>query len=141
MSEFFREVGSVRVIKVDKDVPRLKRLRLYCEQAGAWWNLQVRGPLLLANGSEGKDFVVATATLYPADMVALRDEIEDLCGPGPEPKRKAELFDRALAALLALRDAAPCQNGCPRGDPTCASEAARVVLHDARELGYLPPEG
>lgn len=139
MSEFFREVGSVSVIKVDKDVPRLKRLRLYCEQARAWWNLQVRGPLLLANGSEGKDFVVATATLYLADMVALRDEIEDLMGP--EPRRKAELFDRALTALSALRAAAPCQNGCPRGDPTCASEVARVVLHDARELGYLPPEG
>jgi hypothetical protein len=53
------------------------------------------------------------------------------------PERQQQLLDRALYALAYLRSVCPCQNGCKRGDLTCASERARMILSDAREWGYM----
>jgi hypothetical protein len=52
-------------------------LRLYCENADQTWNLQVRGVLLRADGSAGRDFVVATAPLNREQMLALRKSIDE----------------------------------------------------------------
>lgn len=52
-------------------------LRLYCESADQTWNLQVRGALVRADGSDGKDFVVATAPLNREQMLALRKSIDE----------------------------------------------------------------
>ncbi len=52
-------------------------LRLYCENADQTWNLQVRGILKRADGSDGKDFVVATAPLNRDQMLALRKSIDE----------------------------------------------------------------
>jgi hypothetical protein len=134
--ELFREVG-VQVLKV-KGVERLKRLRLYCVQARSWWALQIRGPVSIGGG-EGKDFIVANASLSKEDMAALRDEIDRQLGEARGgPTRDRDLLDRALKTLEHLREVSPCRNNCARGDTTCASEAARMVLNDARERGYLP---
>lgn len=40
------------------------------------WALQVRAPITLANGREGNDFVIATATLNRDDLLALRGAID-----------------------------------------------------------------
>lgn len=58
-----------------------------------------------------------------------------------DTEREAELALLALRACIALedlRDLAPCQDGssCTRGDTTCANEVARMVLVDARAMGY-----
>jgi len=42
------------------------------------WTLQIRDYLRLYNGARGKDFVVASATLHAADLLALRDALTAL---------------------------------------------------------------
>lgn len=57
-----------------------------------------------------------------------------------DTEREAELALLALRACIALDDlraVCPCQNGCTRGDTTCANEVARMVLIDARAMGYF----
>lgn len=62
-----------------KNVEPEPAVRLYCEQQGATWNLQIRA--FRASGSrygKGKEFFVATAPLDVEDMRALRDAIDQL---------------------------------------------------------------
>jgi hypothetical protein len=75
--DLYRALDRVDVRKV-KDVPPDSGVRLYCTQRGdgGAWCLQVRGMIRLANGQEGKDFVVASASVYREDMLALRDAID-----------------------------------------------------------------
>jgi hypothetical protein len=42
----------------------------------ARYALQVFAPMKLANGGEGRDYMIATASLSPQDLVALRAEID-----------------------------------------------------------------
>ncbi|HZJ67668.1 MAG TPA: hypothetical protein VFD36_29395 [Kofleriaceae bacterium] len=51
-------------------------LRLYCAQADTTWNLQLRAPLRLANGKDGKDFMIATASVPKDVLIALRNAID-----------------------------------------------------------------
>ncbi len=76
MKEFFKPIDHVTASKVN-DVPRTRAIRLYCYQSGSAWNLQVRGPLSLVDNREGKDFIVATANLKKADLLALRAAIDE----------------------------------------------------------------
>lgn len=69
--EFRRVIDWIRIRKVNVEPERI--LRLYCELSGGLWKLQIRGPLSLSDGSDGKAFVVATASLNRDSLVALRD--------------------------------------------------------------------
>jgi hypothetical protein len=62
-------------IRAVDGVERESAIRAYCEMSNAAWVFQVRGPMRLRNGREGKDFVVATATLERDELLALRDAI------------------------------------------------------------------
>jgi len=60
-------------------VGREKAIRLYCEQRGVSWLLQVRGPRLNRGGLiEGKAFMIANAWMNREDLIALRNAIESL---------------------------------------------------------------
>ena len=82
MVDFSRPV-STHIQKVN-DVPRDKALRLYPGFTGVgqrtdwYWNLQVRSPMGIGSSgfTEGKDFVVATATCHLDDLFALRAQID-----------------------------------------------------------------
>lgn len=75
---FYRPVHSAGA-SVVKDVEREHAIRLYCEQSGESWLLQVRGPQRLGLGHrEGKAFMVAGAMLNRDDLIALRDAINAL---------------------------------------------------------------
>lgn len=43
---------------------------------GARYALQIFAPIKLAGGRDGKDYVIATASLSPRDLVALRAEVD-----------------------------------------------------------------
>jgi hypothetical protein len=60
------------------DVERESAIRMYCSQSGTTWTLQVRGPFRHhgGHGDEGKDFIVASASLSRADLLALRRAID-----------------------------------------------------------------
>ena len=80
MSQFYCPLPHVDVMKADPKVPgadREKAIRLYCDQAGTTWALQVRGPIRLANGREGKDFIIAAAKMSREDLQALRAAIDE----------------------------------------------------------------
>jgi|GEM_PF-3029251 len=72
--QFYRRT-STNIRAVD-NVERESAVRAYCEQMGTTWALQVRGPMKLRGGREGKDFVVAIAHLDRAELQALRDSID-----------------------------------------------------------------
>jgi len=77
-THFYRPVVHAGSMVV-KNVEREQAIRLYCEQSGTAWLLQVRGPQRLGfGGREGKAFMVAGATLTRDDMVALREAIDAL---------------------------------------------------------------
>lgn len=77
MSHFYRPIPYVDTIKANIKLAEHERaIRLFCDQAGRMWALQVRAPITLANGREGKDFMIATAKLDREDLVALRDAID-----------------------------------------------------------------
>ena len=75
--QLYRVVDGICITKV-KNVEPERGLRLYCEQADDIWALQVRGPLRLQNGTDGKDFIIANAHLDREEMMALRDAINEL---------------------------------------------------------------
>ena len=52
-------------------------IRLYCTQHASSWSLQVRGWIRLANGSQGKNFIIAAGTLDRDALVALGDAIDE----------------------------------------------------------------
>ena len=74
--DYYREVKSIRISKVSGS-NRERGIRLYCEQAGRSWNLQIRAPLGIGNFGlrDGKDFVIANASLDATTLVELRDAI------------------------------------------------------------------
>lgn len=72
--ELDRTIDFTHISKVS-GVPYEQNIRLYSAQSHSQWNLQVRGPMRLANGRDGKDFIVATASLSLDDLRALRDAI------------------------------------------------------------------
>lgn len=76
---FYRSLEHVRISRCDPqlDVKREKGVRLYCDQHGAAWSLQLRSPLTLASGHEGKDFMIATASMSREDLLALRTAINE----------------------------------------------------------------
>jgi hypothetical protein len=82
-------------IKTVDKVERESGIRAYCEQWKSIWALQVRGPMRLRNGREGKDFIVATAFLDREEMRALRDAIDLLLADDDLP---ATLDDAKEAA-------------------------------------------
>ena len=73
--DLYRVLQHLDVRKIN-DVPREDGVRLYCTQHGEAWCLQLRGTVRLANGQPGKDFIVASASVYRDDMTALRDAID-----------------------------------------------------------------
>ena len=76
--DLYRPVPSR--IGVVKNVERESAVRLYCEQSCASWCLQVRGPMRLQGGREGRDFIVASSSLDRDDLRALRDAIDAYLG-------------------------------------------------------------
>lgn len=75
MDHFYKKVDHAEARKVDI-ADRESGVRVYCMQHGGSWALQVRTPIRLANGTEGKDYIVATASLDKQTMVELRDAID-----------------------------------------------------------------
>lgn len=80
---FYRAVRTADARKV-KGVDPEPAIRTYCEMTCRAWALQVRAPLLLANGAVSKDFVVAHAHLNREDLIALRDALNDLIADADE---------------------------------------------------------
>ncbi len=81
--DFWRMLKHVDAEKSNHpDVPRDRSLRIYRTASPevfgdeASWSLQLRAPMKLANGREGKDFMIATAVLSIHDLIALRDEAD-----------------------------------------------------------------
>jgi hypothetical protein len=74
--DYYKPHKRVRIFKVDY-AGRERGIRLYSTQYGESWSLQVRGPLGVGNQGlrDGKDFVVADASLSVEDMKELRAEI------------------------------------------------------------------
>lgn len=81
--QFYRRVSTW--IRPVNNVDRESAVRAYCEQWESCWAVQVRGPVLLSNGREGKDFIVATAMLERKQMVALRDSIDRFLADVDQP--------------------------------------------------------
>ncbi len=77
VEQFYRVVDHADAMKV-KRVERERAVRLYCTASygGGQWSIQVRAPIMLADRTEGRDFIVATASLDAEDMRALRDSID-----------------------------------------------------------------
>lgn len=85
MSEFIRANRNVRVNRLRKQdaAEQMERpekgraVRLYCQQHGSVWNLQVLGPLGIGGLGlrDSNDFIIATASLDKESMLALRDAI------------------------------------------------------------------
>lgn len=80
--DWYKQHNMVQIQKLPKDqgnggATREKGIRLYCTMADTAWTLQIRGPLGLgwAGMKEGKDVVIAGASLDRATMEALRDQI------------------------------------------------------------------
>ena len=81
--DFFRPIDYVDVCKHNRTETRDRGIRLYCTTAAAThggdnarYALQVFAPLKLASGQEGRDYMIATASLSPRDLLALRAEID-----------------------------------------------------------------
>lgn len=74
---YYRPLNQARAFKADQHVEREKAIRLYSTQFGSGWELQVRCPLGIgfAGLRDGKDFVIAGASLGVEQMKELRDSI------------------------------------------------------------------
>lgn len=77
-TEFYQPVMFARVFKAN-DVERVRAVRLYHAAPGDF-ALQVRAPATNRNHREGKDFLIATASLSITDLRALRDSINTILG-------------------------------------------------------------
>ena len=77
MSEFYRKIRSAEIRK-SKDAPREVGVRLYCSFSGRGgeWTMQVRAPMMNADRTEGKDFIIASAHLSREVLTDLRDAID-----------------------------------------------------------------
>lgn len=78
----YRVLGSGDVtVRAPTRLPEESRdpaVRLYCTSADARWTLQVRGYRTLADGTCGREFMIAGASLDREAMVALRDAVDAL---------------------------------------------------------------
>jgi hypothetical protein len=81
--DFIRPIDYVDVGKYNHTKTRDRGIGLYCTASAvthggddARYALQIFAPIKLANGQEGRDYVIATASLSPQDLVALRAEID-----------------------------------------------------------------
>lgn len=79
-TDFYRAISEYARARAVKNVEHESAVRLYCEQHGDRWNLQVRA--IRAAGShyygKGKEFIIATAPLNRDDLLALRQAIDAL---------------------------------------------------------------
>ena len=76
--DLYRILPRVHIFKADQRDGRIeKAFRLYCTMHGQAWELQVRGPMGIGNLGmhQGKDDIIASASLSVDDMRALRDQI------------------------------------------------------------------
>jgi hypothetical protein len=74
---FSRKLNWVEVTKYNAPTPGGEKcVRLYKHSPDRWL-LQVRGPLLLRNRREGRDFILASAYLSRADLEALGLAVEE----------------------------------------------------------------
>lgn len=92
--DFYRPIAfpnvstpAVRIHKVQMATrkepnKRIERaIRLYCTMHATAWALQIRAPLSIGNGyQDGKDDVVANASLSREDLLALRAAIDEALG-------------------------------------------------------------
>ncbi len=76
MSRDFNESASIRTWVAKPVGDRESAVRLYCEQAGSVYALQLRAPLTLANGSTSDKFVIAHGSLDRELLKRLRDAID-----------------------------------------------------------------
>lgn len=74
MDDFYKCVEHADARKIN-DVGRERAIRMYSTQRGESWALQVRAPMVLANGAEGRDFIVAHASLDEPTLRALHAAI------------------------------------------------------------------
>ena len=83
--DFTRPIDHVDIGKYNYLEPEecMRGIRLYCTASAgthggdnARYALQIFAPMKLTNGQEGRDYVIATASLSPRDLVALRAEID-----------------------------------------------------------------
>jgi hypothetical protein len=104
--DFCRPIDYVSICKYNRTETRNRGIRLYCTASAvthggdnARYALQVFAPLKLANGQEGRDYMIATASLSPRDLVALRAEIDAAIAEVEEvyPHATAPRHDRAVS--------------------------------------------
>jgi hypothetical protein len=81
--DFSRVIDHVDIGKYNHGETRDRGIRLYCTASAAThggdnarYALQIFAPMKLANGREGRDYMIATASLSPRDLVALRAELD-----------------------------------------------------------------
>jgi hypothetical protein len=81
--DFIRPIDYVDVGKYNHTETRDRGIRLYCTASAkthggdnARYAMQIFAPMKLANGREGRDYVIATASLSLQDLVALRAECD-----------------------------------------------------------------
>lgn len=80
--DFVRLVDHVDIGKYNHAETRDRGIRLYCTASAevhgddARYALQVFAPMKLASGQEGRDYIIATASLSRRDLVALRAEVD-----------------------------------------------------------------
>ncbi len=81
--DFIRHINYVEVAKYNHVETRDRGIRLYCTASAsthggdnARYALQIFAPMKLANGQEGRDYMIATASLSPQNLVALRAEVD-----------------------------------------------------------------
>lgn len=106
--DFYRPLPYIDIRRVnDAHVERESAIRLYCATVCSTWLLQVRALITLGNGQQGKDFIVASASLSVDDLRALRDAINaELCGEAPP--RKEGAIDRDSRADLGQANGGQC---------------------------------
>lgn len=81
--DFIHPIDHVDISAYNYGENRDRGIRLYCSASpevhgadNARYPLQIFAPLKLANGREGRDYMIATASLSRGDLVALRAEID-----------------------------------------------------------------
>lgn len=77
-AEFWKELDHVEIRAPHgsiSDDAKKPAIRLYCTSADTSWCLQVRAQETLANGTAGKKYLIASATLDRETMLALRAAI------------------------------------------------------------------
>ena len=70
--DYYHKIEDIRLYK-HNDVEKERAIRLYCVSARQSWNLQIRAPLGVGNFGlkDGKDFIIATASLSLAELTDL----------------------------------------------------------------------